>query len=427
MIRPAQQRANFKDMKWSCGYNSKEIDASIKLIQDQYESNLMNFSKSIINACNIDSVIKNQAHQNLTFPDLNRSLNSTNMKAAQKAISKWPGYTPTPLREIPELAEACAIKKLFYKDESSRFNLGSFKSLGGAYAVENLAKRYKKLNKNLTNLTVTTATDGNHGKSVAWGAKIAGCKAVIYIHNEVSEAREAAIKSFGAEVIRVRGNYEASLSACKNDAKLYTWEIVSDTSWEGYEDVPLQIMAGYSTIGKEIISQMNVKLLSHAFLPVGVGGLAAGVLSPLWAFLGKKLCKIISVESCLSACLLESISAGTPQLVNIKQETIMAGLSCGEVSTLAWDILKTTLSHSVTIKDEAVTLIMRLLATGFPKSNPIEAGECSTAGLIALIAISKNNTLRKKIGLNSDSVVLILGTEGATDLEFYQKVISNHH
>ena len=149
----------------------------------------MNFPKSIFNACNINAIVKNQGHQNVKFPNYNKSLNLTNMGAAQKAIAQWPGYEPTPLRELPELAEACKIKKLFYKDESSRFGLGSFKSLGGAYAVENLTKKYKKTNKNIENLTVTTATDGNHGKSIAWGAKLSGCKAVVYIHNEVSKSR----------------------------------------------------------------------------------------------------------------------------------------------------------------------------------------------------------------------------------------------
>ena len=173
----------------------------------------------------------------------------------------------------------------------------------------------------MTSLTITSATDGNHGKSVAWGAQLFECNAVIYIHEHVSDARENAIKEYGAHVIRIKGNYEASLAACKADADKNGWQIISDTSWDGYEDIPLQVMAGYSLIGHELISQMD-ELPTHAFLPIGVGGLAAGIVAPLWQAMGTDLCQIISVESNLSACFQDSIAAGVPQVVNISSETL---------------------------------------------------------------------------------------------------------
>ena len=150
-------------------------------------------------------------------------------------------------------------KKIYYKDESSRFNLGSFKALGGAYAIYNLISKLKKRCIDSSKIVVTTATDGNHGRSVAWGAKIAGCKCKIYIHAHVSKFREKAMKDLGADVIRISGNYDESLNQCKKDAKKNSWYIVSDTSWSGYKDIPIQVMAGYSVIAKEISMQMQMK------------------------------------------------------------------------------------------------------------------------------------------------------------------------
>ena len=157
--------------------------------------------------------------------------------------------------------------------------------------------------------------------------------------------------SFGAEVIRVEGNYEASLAKCKNDAEVNGWVIVSDTSWEDYRETPLQIMAGYSVMAREIIKEMKDERPTHAFLPVGVGGLAAGVVAPFWQDMGSNLFKAISVESHMSPCFQKSIEHQKPTLFNITEETLMAGLSCGEVSDIAWEILLPTLSYSLSIND----------------------------------------------------------------------------
>ena len=375
-------------------------------------------------AAQITKLVVNKAHQALDFPDLAASLNRHNMTAASDEISSWLGYAPTPLHSLPEIAAVCGVKAVLYKDEATRFGLGSFKALGGAYAVASLVSAHKRAGKSPAEITVATATDGNHGRSVAWGAQLAGCTAKIYIHKHVSPAREKAMQAFGADVIRVDGNYEASLAACKADAEAGGWQIVSDTSWEGYRDIPLQVMAGYSVMAREALSQMGDLRFSHAFLPVGVGGLAAGIVAPFWQDMGDQLCKVISVESDMSPCFQDSIVAQTPTLFEISEETLMAGLSCGEVSQLAWEILQPTLSHCVSITDEAVAPLMRLLAGGLQGSPSIEAGECSTAGLAALLAARRDLAIWSELGLDENSVVLLIGTEGATDPDLYQSIMT---
>lgn len=366
----------------------------------------------------------NPAHQSLSFPEHALSLNSDNMAKAQDTIIGWDGYAPTPLIDLSDVAQHIGCKRVLYKDESTRFGLGSFKALGGAYALfqvaENLANHQNGVAPQAM-LTFASATDGNHGRSVAWGARQIGAQAKIYIHTHVSEARAQAMRDLGADIIRVDGNYEASLAACKADAQANGWHLISDTSWTGYRDVPLYVMAGYSLIGKEILQQDDQDRITHAFLPVGVGGLASGVVAPLWQAMGDKLGAMISVESNMSACFHDSIVEQQPVPIDIKHETLMAGLSCGEISTLAWEILQSTLSHAITINDDAVAPLMRWF---HHRNTRIEAGECATSGLAALLQASYTPKHRDLLGLTSDSVVLLIGTEGATDPAYYEEVLA---
>ena len=198
---------------------------------------------------------------------------------------------------------------MLYKDESKRFGLQSFKALGGAYAVANLHKAHIEAGKPVESFVVTTCTAGNHGRSVAWGAKLVGCPAKIYIGAVVSQGREDAMKALGADVKRINGNYDEALAACRRDAEENGWQIVSDTSWEGYEDVPRQVMAGYTVMSREIMDQMGQERPTHIFLPIGVGGMAAAVVAPFWSEMGENRFKAISIESHMAACFLESIKA----------------------------------------------------------------------------------------------------------------------
>ena len=373
----------------------------------------------------LNTFIENASKRNTEFPNSKTSLDSKKMFKAYEAISNWPDYKQTELIKLNKVAEWCGIKSVLYKDESTRFGLGSFKALGGAYAVATLAKEYQKEGKDSANLTVATATDGNHGRSVSWGAKLAGCKSKIFIHANVSQERERAMSLLGADVVRINGNYEASLAACKEAAELNNWPIVSDTSWKGYRETPMQIMAGYSVMSKEIIEQMGSSRPTHTILPIGVGGLAAGIVAPMWEDMNANLGKMISVESHFSQCFLNSISNGKPTLVDIKEETLMAGLSCGEVSEIAWEILKPTLSHCMSIADEGIAKIMQLFANGDFGETSIEAGECSASGLAALLIAKNNPSIWRQLELNKDSTVLLIGTEGATDPVLYKQLIGS--
>lgn len=373
----------------------------------------------------LNTFIENASKRDTEFPNSKTSLDSKKMFKAYEAISNWPDYKQTELIKLNKVAEWCGIKSVLYKDESTRFGLGSFKALGGAYAVATLAKEYQKEGKDSANLTVATATDGNHGRSVSWGAKLAGCKSKIFIHANVSQERERAMSVLGADVVRINGNYEASLAACKEAAELNNWPIVSDTSWKGYRETPMQIMAGYSVMSREIIEQMGSSRPSHTILPIGVGGLAAGIVAPMWEDMNANLGKMISVESHFSQCFLNSISNGKPTLVDIKEETLMAGLSCGEVSEIAWEILKPTLSHCMSIADEGIAKIMQLFANGDFGETSIEAGECSASGLAALLIAKNNPSIWRQLELNKDSTVLLIGTEGATDPILYKQLIGS--
>jgi diaminopropionate ammonia-lyase len=377
---------------------------------------------AVTSHCKITDYAKNPSHAPGLFTDDDNVLSSRQMDTAYSVITNWPGYEPTPLIEMPEVARACGVKRVLYKDESLRFGLQSFKALGGAYAVADLVKAHVAAGNDASTFTAATATDGNHGRSVAWGAKLAGCSAQIYIHAGVSVHREKAMQELGATVIRVDGNYDASLAACIADAKEHNFQIVSDSSWDGYRDVPRQVMAGYSVMSQEIMQQMGEDRPTHAFMPVGVGGMAGAIVAPFWADMGEKMFKAVSVESYMSACFLESIKAASPTVVDIQEETLMAGLSCGEVSHIAWDLLRPTLTHSVSITDDAVAPLMKLMKTGFGSTAPIEAGECSTSGLAALLATRNDPAARASLGLDADSVVLVFGTEGATDPDIYREL-----
>lgn len=384
----------------------------------------MPLDQQIFAKCKIVKAVANRGHQPSAFPEFDDNLNSHNMDKAYAAISAWPHYHPTPLISLDKLADFCGVAAVYYKDESQRLDLKSFKALGGAYAVANLVASKKDEGIDPASITVTTATDGNHGRSVAWGAQQAGCRAEIYIHEHVSHERADAMAAFGAKINRITGNYEASLAACKDDAAAHGWHIVSDTSWAGYREMPLDIMAGYSVMGRETIAQMQGAGPSHCFLPIGVGGMAAGIVAPIWQHMGANLGKMIGVESYMSACFLESIEAQTPSLVDISEETLMAGLSCGEISDLAWQILQPSLDHCLSITDDAIAPLMAGFADGLLGGGTIEAGECSTAGLTALVAAKKDPALWQKLGFGPTSVVLLIGTEGATDPGLYDRLVT---
>ena len=381
------------------------------------------------------------ARRRVAYPDHLESILSHDMFAqARDEIARWADYKPTPLHSLGGLADQLGVGRIYLKDESARFGLGSFKALGGAYAVQRLLareieratgqavslhrvgdKRYGRIKQNIT---VATATDGNHGRSVAWGAQMFGCRCVIYIHAEVSEGRKAAMERLGATVVRVEGNYDDSVRQVATDAAANGWFIVSDTSYRGYKTLPRHVMAGYGVMVHEALQQLpGSEGCTHVFVQGGVGGLAAAVCSYLWQSMAEKKPRLIVVEPDLADCLLQSAIRGEPEIIKIKTETMMAGLSCGEVSVLAWEILSSGADHFVSIPDQLVAPAMRLLADGVGGDPPVVAGESAVAGLAALLAVAGNSVRRDEFDIDQDSRILLFSTEGATDPVIYEQLV----
>ncbi|MGI9334349.1 MAG: diaminopropionate ammonia-lyase [Gammaproteobacteria bacterium] len=371
--------------------------------------------------------------------ELNEVLPGEQIEQALAEIASWPGYSPTPLHELTPLAHELGIAQVFYKDESFRFGLESFKALGGAYAVARLLEQQisARTGQRVTarsirsgqhaaaarEITVATATDGNHGRSVAWGAQTFGCPCKIYIHAEVSEGRKRAMETFGAEIVRIKGNYDASVRQAAADAEDNGWFIVSDTSYEGYTDLPRLVMAGYAVMVDEILDVTGADApFTHVFVQGGVGGLAAALCARLWQRLGESRPRFVIVEPDRAPCLYRSAVNGEPTAVTVTEETIMAGLSCGEVSELAWKILYPGANDFLTLPDDAIGPTMRGLGACEYGSIPVVGGESGVAGLAALIAITTQGTMTAPLELSGDSRVLVLGTEGATDPEIYTRL-----
>ena len=343
-------------------------------------------------------------------------LSKNEMDEAYRIISTWDNYSPTPLISLNKLSEKLKINKIFYKDESKRFNLKSFKALGGAYAVEKVSRGNKEI-------VISTATAGNHGRSVAWGSKKLGLKCKIFISEYVSEFRAKVMRSFGADVIRVKGNYDASLKECIKQSKQNNWQIVQDVAWQDYKLVPKLTMAGYSIMMKEISNQINNEQISHVILQAGVGGMAAAMVAGIARYLDN-VPKVIVVEPDNAACVMESIKAGKIKKISIKKESLMGGMSCDEVSLVPWEILKNSVSYCITVSDDYISKTVKFLANCKFSDEKIVGGECSTPGIISLTGLCNDSKIKNEINLNENSNVLLFGCEGDADEELYQKLLN---
>ena len=350
---------------------------------------------------------------------------------AYAEISSWPGYQPTPMRAAPILASELGLESVWVKDESGRFGLGSFKALGGAYGVRQVMKEGGG---GAAGLTVTCASDGNHGRSVAWGAEMFGCDAVIYLPGHVTEVRADAIRAFGARVVRVDGEYDEAVARSARDAHENGWTVISDTSYPGYMDIPRVVMVGYTVMVWEALSILGAwrntmdvssaipQLPSHLFIQGGVGGLAAAVIGHLWERLGENRPVAVIVEPEAADGLLCSARAGRPEPSRGDLHTVMAGLSCREVSPLAWDIVGAGAHAFMTVPDGGIAPLMRAAARG-ELGEPFEGGESGVAGLLGLIEVARDEDRRREIGLDDRSRVLVFNTEGATDPELYRRIV----
>ena len=357
---------------------------------------------------------------------------------AIEEITQWDGYAPTPLYSLKALAERLYLNEVLYKDEGPRFGLGSFKALGGAYAALRVLQKQISLSlsndvslkdirtgeytKEAADIKLVSATDGNHGRSLAWGCQRFGAQCRIYIHAEVSEGRAVAMRDLGAEVIRIKGDYDDSVDLARIEAERNNWFVVSDTTWPGYSEPPRDVMLGYGVMTREINDELT-QPPTHIFLQSGCGGFAASVASALRQYWGNQTPRVVIVEPELAACLYESSKANEVKRVNIKEESIMAGLSCGEASEMAWEILAEEAVDFITIPDNIVPQTVRALARPVGDDPVIEAGESAVAGLAVLICAVKQLDLRAKLGLDKTSRVLLIGSEGVTDREIFAKIM----
>jgi diaminopropionate ammonia-lyase len=355
-------------------------------------------------------------------------------RRAEAEIKSWRGYAATPLHDLPPLAQQAGLDAIWLKDESTRFGLGSFKALGGAYAVAwvlsaELARRGVALEARSADLAqggyrhateklvVTCATDGNHGRAVAWGAQRFHCGCVIFVHEAVSQGRVDAIAQYGAEVRRIPGTYDDAVREAARQAGANGWFVVADTSWTGDEEVPRQVMQGYRVMANEAADQWDGSQPTHVFVQAGVGGLAAAVSVQMRARF-RPAPALIVVESDSAACLLASAELGQATTIPGSLDTLMAGLACGEPSKIAWQELTHAAAAFMAIPDEAAVACMRLLA-----DYGIVGGESGVAGLAGCLLAAADPAARESLGLDASSRVLLFNTEGATDPVLYEQLV----
>lgn len=271
-------------------------------------------------------------------------------------------------------------------------------------------------------LTVCCATDGNHGRSVAWGAQRFGCHCVIFIHATVSEGRKQAIEAYGAELRRCEGNYDDSVREAQETATREGWFVVSDTSYPGYTEIPKDVMQGYEIMAAEAADTLGTPP-THIFIQTGVGGLAAAVAAQFARRYGADAPRVILADPDRSACWVETIRESKPTAVEGDPDTLMAGLACGEVSLLAWDVLEPLAYAVMSVGDPDAVAVMRRLANPEGGDPPIAAGESAVAGLAAFLAAAGNDAARAALGIDAGSRILCFGTEGDTDPALFLELV----
>lgn len=366
--------------------------------------------------------------------------------AARRFHSTIPGYRATPLRGQNALAAMLGVKAVYIKDESYRFGLNAFKVLGASYAIARyLGTRLGEDARNVTydlitseetrsrlgGTTFATTTDGNHGRAVAWTARMLRQGAVVYMPKGSTKRRADAIASEGASVTIRDCNYDESVRLTAEEAAEKGWVVVQDTAWEGYEDIPRFIMQGYGTMAGEAAEQLaeyGVERPSHVFVQAGVGSLAGAVQGFFKSRYPENSPRVVVAEASKADCFYRSMLAGdgVPHAVGGELDTLMAGLACGEANTIAFDILRDYASAFVSCPDYVAAHGMRVLGNPLNGDEKVVSGESGavTAGLLSFLMRDKSlNELRSALDLNEDSVVLLFSTEGDTDPERYRSIV----
>lgn len=361
---------------------------------------------------------------------------------ARELLSSLPGFKPTPCVELPHLAKSLGVGAVCIKDESCRMGLQSFKALGGAYAVAHFALKHarSKLGRDdlgpadfsepafrdaVSDLVVSCASDGNHGRSVAFGARFFGLRAIVYLHEGVSSERSRQIEALGAEVRRVEGTYDDSVDRALEEARSNDWLLLSDTSWGASSEVPLLVMQGYTVLAEEAADEALRldRFPTHVFLQAGVGGFAASISAYFAQRFGDKRPKIVIAEPERAACIFASAQAGHPIRIPLTEPTLMSMLECYAPSPVAFEILQSCADFVLTVSDDEAAEAMKRLAYPREGDRAIVAGESGAAGLAGLIKAMREADLRDRLGLDSSSQVLLVNTEGATDEASYERLV----
>lgn len=371
------------------------------------------------------------------------------MKEVYEFHKSLPGYKATPLVELDELAKYYGVQKLWLKDESKRFGLNAFKVLGGSYAIgkylsQKLGKDMSelpfnvlvsdKVKKQLGDVTFVTATDGNHGRGVAWVANKLRQKSVVYMPKGSAQMRFDAIAREGADVSITDLNYDDAVRLANKGAQEHGWIMVQDTAWDGYEEIPLWIMQGYSTIINEIVEQLEAakeEKPTHVFLQAGVGSFAGAVQGYLSHLYGDDRPITIICEPHGANCIYKSMAAndGKPHNVTGDLTTIMAGLACGEPNTISWKILRDNSDFSVSCDDSIAARGMRVLSSPLGNDQRVISGESGAVGLGLFTVLSEKKEeyaeLMKALKIDENSRILCISTEGDTDVEGFKNVVWN--
>ncbi len=357
-----------------------------------------------------------------------------------------PGYQISPLKNLSHLAAMLGLGGIWVKDESVRLGLNAFKILGGSYAIYQVVKSMLGLEQQelsfeqltssevrtrLGDLTFAAATDGNHGRGVAWAANAMNLRSVIYVHKFTSKARIDAIASLGADVRVVDGTYDDAVRQADIDSRQNGWQVISDTSWEGYEDVPRWVMQGYATMCSEAQEQLagqGIVRPTHVFTQAGVGAMAASVIGFYRQLFGADDPVAAVVEPDKAACLYHSaqIGDGQPHSFPGDLDTIMAGLACGDPSPLAWGILRDCADVFLSCPDYVAARGMRVYGAPLKGDPSVVSGESGAVALGSLMFIMERpelKELRERLRLNRESQVLLINSEGNTDPDHYRQVV----
>lgn len=363
----------------------------------------------------------------------------------KKYHESFPTYHPTELKKLNHLAEYLGIGAFYVKDESSRFGLNAFKGLGGSYCIgkyigekcgipeEQLT--YEKLKseevrKETEQLTFVTATDGNHGRGIAWTAHELGLKAVIYMPNGSAEERLENIKKLGAQASITNLNYDDTVRFAAQCEKEKGWVLVQDTAWKGYEKIPIWIMQGYTTMALEAIAQLQKERPTHIFLQAGVGAMAGALAGFFADYYQKAKPTIVIVEPNKADCIYRTAGAddGKVHIITGDMNTIMAGLACGEPCTVGWEMLSRYADYFVSMPDAIAAKGMRVLGNPLSGDERVISGEsgAATTGFVTELMTNESlEYLRRTLGINEESKVLCFSTEGDTDKKNYRDIVWN--